>query len=119
MTCPKCGSSDVRKSSSPRWCDVFQRVLGREAFRCRGCRKRFYASASVSILKQVVPRTSKRSRRFLRASAKKRLARVAVTLLIFAVAFCLFWVVLRYFMAFKNPTEDFGALRILQVLIPT
>jgi len=26
---------------------------------------------------------------------------------------------LRYFMAFKNPTEDFGALRILQVLIPT
>ena len=120
MTCPICGSSDVRQSSNPHWGDVFQRVLGKDAFRCRGCRTRFYASSKGSNSKQVVPPApSKRSRRFLKASARKRLARMAVTFLIFAVAFGLFWVVLRYFMAAKNPTDDTGAVSTYQFRIPS
>ncbi len=120
MNCTKCGSTDIRKSSDPRWGDVFQRVLGRDAFRCRACRKRFYAAASGPSLKAVTPPAgSKRSKRLLRSSARKRLTRLAVTLLIFAFAFALFWIVLRYFMAPKNPTDDTGAVSIYQVRIPS
>lgn len=120
MTCPKCGSSDLRHSSSPGWGDAFQRVLGRDAYRCRGCRRRFYASSSNSRSKALVPpTTSKRSKRLLKASARKRLARLAVTVLIFAVAFGIFWVILRYFMAPKISTEDTGAVRTYQVRIPS
>ena len=66
----------------------------------------------------MLPRiTSKRSKRLLRSSVRKRLARVGVTLLIFLVAFGLFWIVLRYLMAPKNPTDDSGAVSTYQVRI--
>jgi hypothetical protein len=42
---------------------------------------------------------------------------VGVTLLIFLVAFGLFWIVLRYLMAPKNPTDDSGAVSTYQVRI--
>lgn len=105
MTCPQCGSSDVRRSRNPHWNDVFQRGLGRTPFRCRACRKRFYASFFYrSHSKQAVPSsTSKHSKRRVRAITRKRLGRLLVTGVVFAVAFIVFWIVLRYFMAMKNP----------------
>lgn len=43
--CPKCGSSDIRRSKSDGFYAVIQRVFGRWPFRCRSCRQRFYRSA--------------------------------------------------------------------------
>ena len=43
MNCPKCDSSEIRRSSRIKWSDPFHFVLGQHAFRCRKCRVRFYA----------------------------------------------------------------------------
>jgi transposase-like protein len=43
--CPKCGSSDIRRSKSDGFYAVLQRVFGRWPFRCRSCRMRFYRSS--------------------------------------------------------------------------
>jgi len=43
--CPKCGSSDIRRSKSDGFYAVLQRIFGRWPFRCRSCRVRFYRSA--------------------------------------------------------------------------
>ena len=44
MTCPDCGSEDTRASKRFRSGDVFQRLRGRGAFRCRHCNTRFYGA---------------------------------------------------------------------------
>jgi hypothetical protein len=42
VTCPKCGSTNVRRSSIVGFvADLFE-LFGRLPFRCRACRKRFY-----------------------------------------------------------------------------
>jgi hypothetical protein len=43
--CPKCGSSDIRRSKSEGLIAVVNQVFGRWPFRCRSCRRRFYRSA--------------------------------------------------------------------------
>jgi len=40
--CPKCGSTDIRRSKSDGFFAVIQRIFGRWPFRCRSCRQRFY-----------------------------------------------------------------------------
>jgi len=45
LSCPKCGSHDVRRSKSDGFYAVLQRTLGRWPFRCRSCRARFYRTA--------------------------------------------------------------------------
>ena len=42
FACPKCGSSDIRRSKSEGPLAALQRVFGRWPFRCRSCRVRFY-----------------------------------------------------------------------------
>jgi ribosomal protein L37AE/L43A len=44
-SCPKCGSQDVRRSSSEGVGAALLRVFGRWPFRCRSCRARFYRAA--------------------------------------------------------------------------
>jgi hypothetical protein len=45
LSCPKCGSHDVRRSKSEGlWATLLQ-VIGRWPFRCRSCRSRFYRFA--------------------------------------------------------------------------
>ena len=46
MTCPQCSSSDVRRSRESSSKDVLQSLLGRQAFRCRKCRHRYFAFPS-------------------------------------------------------------------------
>jgi hypothetical protein len=43
--CPKCGSTDIRRSKSDGFIAVIQRMLGRWPFRCRSCRGKFYRAA--------------------------------------------------------------------------
>jgi len=43
MKCPKCGSTEQRRSRHSEWKDIFHKVLGQQAQRCRSCHTRFYA----------------------------------------------------------------------------
>ena len=40
--CPKCGSDSIRESSTRRGMDLLPANIGKIAYRCRGCRTRFY-----------------------------------------------------------------------------
>ena len=42
MSCPKCGSHDVRRSHGEDTWAAIQRIFGRWPFRCRSCRARFF-----------------------------------------------------------------------------
>ena len=112
MTCPKCGSSDIRASRRARWSDVFHRVRGRETFRCRSCWKRFYASDSTESGLENVDKSkhTHRPAKLMSTRSKKRLVRRLVVISIFAVAFLLFWFFLRYLTTEKNPSQDSGAV---------
>jgi hypothetical protein len=41
--CTSCDRSDVRRSHSRKLFDGVARILGFKAYRCRGCRARFFA----------------------------------------------------------------------------
>jgi predicted RNA-binding Zn-ribbon protein involved in translation (DUF1610 family) len=45
MSCPKCGSTDVRRAKSEGVVVMFFQIFGRFPFRCRSCRVRFYRYA--------------------------------------------------------------------------
>jgi hypothetical protein len=98
MTCPACGSSEIRTSRHARWSDIFQRVRGREAFRCRSCRIRFFASqSSESVLKQAIQsKHTHHPKKLMTSRAKKRLVKRLIVISIFAVALVLFLIFLRY-----------------------
>ena len=40
--CPKCGSTDIRGSHAHHALDYLLRTFGRQPYRCRSCRRRFY-----------------------------------------------------------------------------
>ena len=40
--CPHCGSTEVRESSTRRGMDLMPSNIGKDAYRCRCCRGRFY-----------------------------------------------------------------------------
>jgi hypothetical protein len=42
MTCPKCGSIDIRPSRKSNFFGYFLVMMGRQPFRCRSCRVKFY-----------------------------------------------------------------------------
>jgi hypothetical protein len=46
LTCPKCGSTDVRRSRSAGVVAFLFAVFGRWPFRCRSCRTRFFRYAT-------------------------------------------------------------------------
>ena len=41
--CPKCGSGDIRHSARSGLMDSLMGLFQRRPYRCRNCRKRFYA----------------------------------------------------------------------------
>src|SRR5580658_1959490 len=45
LFCPKCGSTDVRRSRGEGVVALFFAIFGRMPFRCRSCRVKFYRSA--------------------------------------------------------------------------
>ncbi|HEV2202139.1 MAG TPA: hypothetical protein VGR73_20150 [Bryobacteraceae bacterium] len=45
LSCPKCGSHDVRRSKAEGFWAAIQRTFGRWPFRCRSCRARFFRLA--------------------------------------------------------------------------
>ena len=103
MTCPECGSPDIRASRHARKGDILQRIRGKKAFRCRNCQKRFFVSLfSPSRSKQLLPSSrSRRSRSYLSLATRRRLAHWLVVIATFAVALVLFLLFLRYLTAEK------------------
>jgi hypothetical protein len=45
LFCPKCGSTDVRRSRGEGLRALFFALFGRMPFRCRSCRVKFYRHA--------------------------------------------------------------------------
>jgi len=115
MTCPKCGSADIRASRSDRWSDIFHRFRGRDTYRCRNCRMRFYASESA----QPGPKQADQSKpthrhpKLISTRKKKRLIRRLIVISIFALAFIMFWFFLRYLTTEKSPAQDSGTVSSL------
>jgi hypothetical protein len=114
MKCPDCSSSEIRASRTARWGDVFQRVLGREALRCKACRRRFFASnaAEPSSDKAAKSVRARGSGKLLSTRRKKRLARRLLVISIFAVAFAVFWFFLRYLTTERAPSQDSSVVTI-------
>lgn len=112
MICPQCGSSDIRTSRRSPWTDVFQRLRGREPFRCRKCRLRFFASqSSLAVDERVVPSThTRRPQKLMSTRSKRRLIRWIIVVTIFAVAFIIFLFFLRYLTTERSPSQDSGAV---------
>jgi hypothetical protein len=99
LNCPECGSANTRLSRQAHAIDVFHRVFGREAYRCRECRCRFYGLKSAAPEMAASHRGSDSRRWSLWPGSsyqRKRLRRGLELLVIFAVAFIIFWFFLRY-----------------------
>jgi hypothetical protein len=109
MICPKCGSADIRVSRHPHVMDVFHRMCGQEAYRCRKCRHRFYGAKSAA-LEMAAAHQSGHSHRWslwqASSQGRRRLLRQALFLSIFVVAFIIFWCFLRYITTERPPSED-------------
>jgi hypothetical protein len=45
--CPSCHSNDISRSRKHKLRDSFMRWMGKVAYRCRDCRKRFYVNIDV------------------------------------------------------------------------
>jgi hypothetical protein len=114
MNCPKCGSTDLRTSKHAHWGDIFQRARGREAIRCRKCRLRFFVDRVIDANgKETIAQSTHRPKsvKLLSSRTKHRLAKRLVVISIFAVAFIVFWLFLRYLTTERMPGSDSGAVR--------
>ena len=112
MTCPKCGSAEIRPSKHAHWGDTFKRALGIEPLRCRTCGHRFFSSlANESIPESPPPsKSSKRPRKLIRTRTRILLVRRLVVISIFGAALVLFWLFLRYLTTEHVPASDSGTI---------
>jgi hypothetical protein len=95
ITCPHCNSSNVRRSESSSWYDFLRRFGDRQAFRCRACRQRFFASGGLQPKKQ--PAGKQRHRQKHPEPRKKaRLLRRAITVGVYLLMLSAFGLLLRY-----------------------
>jgi preprotein translocase subunit SecG len=110
MTCPECGNSEIRISQRAHWGDIFQRVRGRQAFRCRKCRRRFFAplSPQSGLDQGFQSKHSTRPKKLFSTRRKKNLVRALAVLSIFAMAFVIFLLFLRYLTTERAPDPDSG-----------
>ena len=100
IPCPSCGSTEVRVSKRSHWSDVFHLAGGREAFRCRNCRRRFFVKQAEekSISTSSRQGSNQRSRPRMSTTAKRRLQRrlLIIFIFIFALALAIFGLFLRF-----------------------
>jgi hypothetical protein len=45
--CPSCQSNDISRSRKRKLTDGFMRWMGKVAYRCRDCQKRFYVNVDI------------------------------------------------------------------------
>jgi transcriptional regulator NrdR family protein len=116
MTCPDCGSSEIRLSRSRRFQDAFQRLRGREPFRCSKCRVRFFAIESPELALGKAAHSNPDRRSLWNSRIKKRLAKRMIVVSIFAVALVIFLIFLRYVTSEQSSSGDSGAFTVRQEL---
>lgn len=107
MNCPLCSSSNIRRSSSSDWMDVLPKLRGREAFRCRKCRHRFFATPSGHTAANDSDRPRRKIQRdqLSKLRTKRRLFRRAIAFGVIVVTFSLFGLFLHYITADHVPKE--------------
>ena len=110
IPCPSCGSTEVRVSKRSHWSDVFHLARGREAFRCRNCRRRFFVKQAEekSISTSSRQGSNQRSRPRMSTTAKRRLQQRLLIIFIFALALTIFGFFLRYILREPSPPSDSG-----------
>ncbi len=99
-------------STETHWCDALQRIRGRQPYRCRKCRYRFYASLLAEINGRIGPSNSThRGASLTRARNRRRLVRRLITIAIFTVMFIIFWLYLRYITTDRLPPDNSKVVR--------
>jgi len=112
MTCPYCGNSDIRRSESSHWSDGLHRAFGRDAYRCRKCRQRFFLPRSAQITTHATRKSDRSGKAGKRLDfrRRKRLIRRLITIAVFVVMFGMFVLFLRHITEdhtpASNPPED-------------
>jgi hypothetical protein len=98
MICPHCSSTNIRHSESARWDDFLRRAGDRQAFRCRVCRHRFFASTTSETLARVSRQSARKRRRHqhIQTRKEKRLVRRIITVAVFLLMFSVFGLLLHY-----------------------
>jgi hypothetical protein len=66
--CPSCHSNDVSRSRRRKLKDSFMRWMGKVAYRCRDCQKRFYVAIDVDRRLSAAQEWRKRSQEHAGAS---------------------------------------------------
>ena len=61
--CPRCGSDCVRESTTRRGMDLLPANLGKQAYRCRNCRSRFYLKREVDSETPATPQRRRSNRK--------------------------------------------------------
>jgi hypothetical protein len=112
MNCPSCGNSETRPSQHSYWSDFFQRLRGREPYRCRKCRLRFYSDESPSqdAGGAKLSPVENRSNREISKARRRRIIRGAIAIAIFAAMFLIFLVLLNYLTSDRGPQREFGRI---------
>ena len=108
MTCPHCGSSDVRHSHSLHWSDGWHRALGREAYRCRKCRLRFFLPRMSQIFAHATGQSvrSRKATKRLDLRGRKRLIRRLIAITVFVLMFSLFGLFLHRITEDRTPASS-------------
>ena len=106
MKCPKCSSTELRKSRHGSWADAMHKLMGRHAYRCRSCRARFHSAESLEASTPAsrdsgTPRHQHKNRH-LGKTLRRRLLEVAV----FVVMLVIFLVFLRYLTREQSPASE-------------
>ncbi len=112
MNCPACGKSDIRRSHSSDWRDNFERLLGRQAYRCRKCRQRFYYPAVGELARRNSGLAQKKGVKVRDFRRRKRVMRRIIAVAVFVVMFSLFGLFLRHISQDHPPqsnAQDMGS----------
>lgn len=106
MNCPHCGSENIRPSEKARPGDALERLRGNSAFRCRTCRKRFYAPQSrLQGLRQMIESVRKTPFTQSSLSTRRRMRQRLKVFAVFAAAFVFFWLFLYFITAEGNTSQ--------------
>ncbi len=107
MTCPKCGSEDVRHSQRPRSSDLLQGIGGKAAYRCRKCRERFFGVPSAYAGSKPARKPLRPISLASKMNSKKanRIKRRMTAIAVFFGVFLIFLLLLRY-LTTERPTES-------------
>jgi hypothetical protein len=94
--CPKCGSSDVRRSGRMKWMDLAERLRNRVPYRCRACRLRFFASRVPGIEQNRARTASVHRKTAAHVHRKGHIQRRLIEGTIFVTMLAIFLAFLRY-----------------------